>query len=735
MNHSTRLVTTTIALTMVACGPLDDRFVDVTLQPAATRATSAEAGCAFTPQHDLFGVNVWVFDTSYVPDLVDLGARWIRLECCKDQGDRSHAFYSQAIDQVHGAGSKVLLLVDGMVAAGQPHWFDGDDLWNPYRERYLAELEYIARALGPRVDAWEIWNEPDHQLDPAYGYDPGIPANQFGLMLRDAAQVIRRYSNGHLVIGGLATNRFDYLVAARNAAGGTLDYDGIGVHTYAPPDWNMDQVRYELDTRFASWRNVMPLPIWVTEAGGLVTSTGNEGHAAEYVQTLFQHIQANHGEVHTVTYFTHHDTSTLVERNEAFGLVRVDNSRRPAFGTFSALSPDYSGGVCSGPGGPVVEAKAVRARRVDQPLTIDGDLGDWNLDSGIRLTAANYVRLAASSSGDADLSARVSFAWDQANLYLAASVIDDVHVGNQSATDMWQVDSIQIAIDPARDRNAGAYAGDDSEFGLALLSSGPAATAWVTPAGAAGFSAQVQAWQPSSSEWIVEAAIPLAALGLLAPATGRTIGLSALVNDDDGGGREGWVEWTPGIGLGKDPSAFGDLVLGGGVGEIATACAGSGECAEFNPPTACGGAWSCNAAHRCEWLCARPDAGTAPVVDAGTVVVDAAPLASFDAGAPGDAAPANDSATTPTDDAGNPVGFDASVPYEASSADRWLIVTDAGPSRTPDAARRGGSRQPADYEVTTSCGCHSSEQSAVGAPLLLLAAASAARRRRQRDRE
>jgi hypothetical protein len=32
--------------------------------------------------------------------------------------------------------------------------------------------------------------------------------------------------------------------------------------------------------------------------------------------------------------------------------------------------------------------------------------------------------------------------------------------------------------------------------------------------------------------------------------------LSLLVNDNDGAGRKGWVEWTPGIGKGKDASEY-----------------------------------------------------------------------------------------------------------------------------------------------------------------------------------
>jgi hypothetical protein len=32
--------------------------------------------------------------------------------------------------------------------------------------------------------------------------------------------------------------------------------------------------------------------------------------------------------------------------------------------------------------------------------------------------------------------------------------------------------------------------------------------------------------------------------------------MSLLVNDNDGAGRKGWLEWTPGIGQTKDPSQY-----------------------------------------------------------------------------------------------------------------------------------------------------------------------------------
>ncbi len=63
------------------------------------------------------------------------------------------------------------------------------------------------------------------------------------------------------------------------------------------------------------------------------------------------------------------------------------------------------------------------------------------------------------------------------------------------------------------------------------------------------------------NETIYEALISWSDLAPLTASEGAKIGFSMLVNDNDGQGRKGWIELTPGIGTGKDPSQFAVLVL------------------------------------------------------------------------------------------------------------------------------------------------------------------------------
>jgi len=198
-------------------------------------------------------------------------------------------------------------------------------------------------------------------------------------------------------------------------------------------------------------------------------------------------------------------------------------------------------------------------------LAIDGDLGDWPAAGCVSVDAADWVALAGVAGDDADLSARVCLAWSARRLFLAAVVTDDVHSGAASAEALWQADSLQLALDVDGDRTSGAYDLDgDYEYGFGLLGAGAAVWRWHSPVGVSQGAevAVVRAGRTTT----YEAALPLVDLAGLEGRSGETFGWTFLVNDDDGQGREGWVQWTPGIGRGKDPSAFGTARLDGAPG-------------------------------------------------------------------------------------------------------------------------------------------------------------------------
>jgi uncharacterized protein (TIGR03382 family) len=250
---------------------------------------------------------------------------------------------------------------------------------------------------------------------------------------------------------------------------------------------------------------------------------------------------------------------------------------------------------------------------------IDGKIDDWMFKNEVKVTSSSYVPLTSPTGGDADLSTRVFAEWDAQNLYLAAIISDNIVYNTYSGNDLWKGDSWQVAFDADHDRTTVYDSDGDSEVGFGP---GSETTRWVGPPGAPAWSPQV-ASAAISGGWVVEVAIPWGQLPPFKASLGATLGLSFVVNDDDGGGREGFIQWTPGMGQGKDPSTFGDLVLGGGACETEQPCAVVADCATAPATCACPGSMTCNGALRCEWQCfATGDGG--PVSDGAVIGPDGA---------------------------------------------------------------------------------------------------------------
>lgn len=198
-------------------------------------------------------------------------------------------------------------------------------------------------------------------------------------------------------------------------------------------------------------------------------------------------------------------------------------------------------------------------------IDINGDLSEWQGAEWVTMDqASRYVgcQLAAEKSGEwggaHDLSASFAFARDEDFLYVAARVRDDKHVQDQDGPAIWKGDSIQIALDPKLDRTKGAYSHDDIEFGLALTERGPEAYLWKGGEDVdAGPVKDVRvAVSRAGEETIYEAALPWNSLTSLPALLVGDCGISFLVNDNDGDGRKGFLQLTPGIGERKDPSSF-----------------------------------------------------------------------------------------------------------------------------------------------------------------------------------
>ena len=93
-------------------------------------------------------------------------------------------------------------------------------------------------------------------------------------------------------------------------------------------------------------------------------------------------------------------------------------------------------------------------------IVIDGNLGEWNLDSpAVVEDASQLIKDAHMWKGADDLSAKFYLAWDEENLYFAADVTENTPLG---AIEMLPIDGedniiLYISTDPEADPNRETY--------------------------------------------------------------------------------------------------------------------------------------------------------------------------------------------------------------------------------------------------------------------------------------
>ncbi len=198
-------------------------------------------------------------------------------------------------------------------------------------------------------------------------------------------------------------------------------------------------------------------------------------------------------------------------------------------------------------------------------ITLDGDLAEWGPDGAVALAPADWVGVGPLGGGT-DLSVTAYARWAPGTLWVAIDVIDDVHVNDRSDDTLWAADSVQLAFDVGRNYGSAYDSTDDHELTIALVSGAAHQHRFVGPAGAGAFTASVSR-SSTSNRTTYEIELPMAALTPATLGEGTLVGFSFLVNDndglttEDGTGREGWEEWTPGIGRAKVPYDFGELAL------------------------------------------------------------------------------------------------------------------------------------------------------------------------------
>jgi hypothetical protein len=293
----------------------------------------------------------------------DLGAQWVRLNVSwywLDAYPEKLAGIEQSVQMAHAAGAKVLVMFNH-----SPAWASGsDNLDAPPRDPqdYGDALGALARHLRGQVDAYEIWNEPNH---PHFWPAPGGPdPAAYAALLKAGSQAVRAADpSAAVVFGGLAFNDYNFLERAYEAAPDLGDsFDVMGVHPYPMPFNQAPEVTERApDGRispysFSGYREVHATttahgeakPVWFTEFGWSTTTNPTQGVSeetqADYLTRAFEFVEQDPFVEVAMTYnlrnnYFANDADTWDDR---LGLMHSDFSLKPAYSAFKAYAPPVS---------------------------------------------------------------------------------------------------------------------------------------------------------------------------------------------------------------------------------------------------------------------------------------------------------------------------------------------------------------------------------------------------------
>lgn len=265
-------------------------FVSALFLPS--QASSRESSAVST-RGISYGV---ISDPSRTASVADLGFTWVKYLVYWDyaQPQRGGAVkfdpYDAWVDTARSKGLHVLMRVDQ-----SPSWATGTTSKNapPINDSDLADfMAQMAAHFKGRVDAWELWNEPN--LNYEWGYTRPDPA-KYARMLQAVYPKLKAADPQTLLIAsGLSTAGGDFDDTGNDEHIGDLGYlkllaqagaqgyfDALGSHPYGGPyppeqDYDINNSttpvglyfrRAELQHEAWLWASGQDVPIWATEFG------------------------------------------------------------------------------------------------------------------------------------------------------------------------------------------------------------------------------------------------------------------------------------------------------------------------------------------------------------------------------------------------------------------------------------------------------------------------------------
>ncbi len=194
--------------------------------------------------------------------------------------------------------------------------------------------------------------------------------------------------------------------------------------------------------------------------------------------------------------------------------------------------------------------------------TIDGVLsaGEWNYDCQMDVGGESNVMLMTNYHGTDDLSGRGYAMWDNEHFYYAIKVTDDIFDQTEPPERSWAADGLQLAF--AKSKADSAY----TEIGVSIYGDKVPVYCFSNYSDPKKNNTILNSECAASRDGnytIYEIKIPWSELlgDDFVPTEGMNIAFSMLMNEADGTGRKGFIEYGGGIGTGKTPSKYLEVTL------------------------------------------------------------------------------------------------------------------------------------------------------------------------------
>jgi hypothetical protein len=225
---------------------------------------------------------------------------------------------------------------------------------------YASALAFLVKRYGSRVEAWEVWNEPNQTSF----FKAADPVAAYAALLKAAYPAVKAVAPNSTVIGGVLANADIEFTQKLYAAGVKGSFDAWSVHPYSEDRSPLDPSEGQYASNsftlgVPAVHDVMVAngddkPLWLTEFGWNTSSIRNSDQAwrngvsldaqATNLTAAFARMR-DWSYVPVGVWFNLADGDNPSDPVSNFGLLRNDRTEKPAYAAFRVAAAAVAAGA------------------------------------------------------------------------------------------------------------------------------------------------------------------------------------------------------------------------------------------------------------------------------------------------------------------------------------------------------------------------------------------------------